>query len=184
MKRVVDFLFETNMLKELPRSGYAFLGSGKETVAEHSFMTAMICFAISRIEPNLDTEKLITMALIHDLPEARMGDLNYVHKKYVTALEDKASKDMTDGLPFGSEIIALLEEFNEAKSREAVLAKDADQLAFIIELKKLHDAGSAKLPEKWLPFIIERLKTDTGKKLAQTIIKSNWDDWWFKNYSE
>ena len=54
---------------------------------------------------------------------------------------------------------------------------------FIIELKKKHDNG-AKSPEKWLPFIVERLKTDTGRKLAQSIIDSNWDDWWFKNYSE
>jgi putative hydrolase of HD superfamily len=147
-------------------------------------MTAMICFAISRIEQGLDTEKLITMALIHDLPEARTGDLNYVHKRYVTAFEDKASKDMADGLPFGTELISILQEFNEAKSREAILARDADQLSFIMELKKLHDAGGAKSPEKWLPFIIDRLKTDTGRKLAQSIMDSNWDDWWFKNYSE
>lgn len=183
IKRITDFLFEINMLKELPRSGYAFLGSGRETVAEHSFMIAMICFVISRIEQNINSERLITMALAHDLPEARTGDLNYVQKKYVTAHEQRAVRDMTDGLPFGNEIISLLNEFNQAESREAMLAKDADQLAFIIELKKKHDNG-AKSPEKWLPFIVERLKTDTGRKLAQSIIDSNWDDWWFKNYSE
>ncbi|MBF0241982.1 MAG: HD domain-containing protein [Desulfamplus sp.] len=183
MRRIADFLFETSMLKELPRSGYAFLGSGKESVAEHSFMTAIICFTICKIEPYINVERLISMALIHDLPEARIGDLNYVHKRYVTALEDKASKDMAQGLPFGSEMVEILNEFNEAKSREAMLARDADQLAFIVELKKCHDTG-AKSPEKWLPFIVERLKTDTGKRLAQSILDSNWDDWWFKNYSE
>ncbi|MBF0302887.1 MAG: HD domain-containing protein [Desulfamplus sp.] len=183
MKQIADFLFETSMLKELIRSGYAFLGSGRETVAEHSFMTAMICFAISRIEKGLDTERLITMALMHDLPEARTGDLNYVNKKYVTSLEDRAAEDMADGLPFGSEIISVLHEFNKAETREAQLAKDADQLAFIIELKKSHDNG-AKSPEKWLPFIVERLKTDIGRRLAKNIIDSSWDDWWFANYSE
>jgi len=53
----------------------------------------------------------------------------------------------------------------------------------MIELKKELDTG-AKSPEKWLPFIIERIKTDTGRKLAQGIMDSNWDDWWFRNYSE
>ncbi|MBF0204131.1 MAG: HD domain-containing protein [Desulfamplus sp.] len=183
MKRIADFLFETNMLKELTRTGYAFLGAGRETVAEHSFMTAMICFAISRIESGIDTEKLITMALIHDIPEARTGDMNYVQKKYVTVLEIKASEDMADGLPFGKEMLSLLKEFNDAETREAMLARDADQLSFIIELKKYHDTGE-KSPAKWLPFIIERLKTDTGKKLAQSIMDSKWDDWWFSDYSE
>ncbi|MBF0467422.1 MAG: HD domain-containing protein [Desulfamplus sp.] len=183
MKKIIDFLFETNMLKELSRSGYAFLGSGKESVAEHSFMTAMICFVISRMEPGIDTEKLITMALIHDLPESRTGDMNYVQKKYVTALESKAADDMAAGLPFGNELILILQEFNEATTREAMLARDADQLSFILELKKCHDTG-AKSPAKWLPFIMERLKTDTGKKLAQSIMDSKWDDWWFGNYSE
>lgn len=183
MKQIADFLFEANMLKELPRSGYAFLGSGKESIAEHSFMTAMICFALSRIEPGLDTEKLVTMALIHDLPEARTGDLNYVQKKYVTSLEQKAAGELADRLSFGSEFVSILQEFNAGETRESMLAKDADQLSFIIELKKLHDTG-AKSPEKWLPVIIERLKTDTGKKLAKSIMESNWDDWWFYNYSE
>ncbi len=183
MNRVVDFLFETSMLKAIPRSGYAFLGSGSETVAEHSFMTAMICFAISRIEPGINTERLVTMALTHDLPEARTGDLNYVQKKYVTALEAKAASHMAEGLPFGSELLSVLQEFNEAETRESMLARDADQLSFMIELKKELDTG-AKSPEKWLPFIIERIKTDTGRKLAQGIMDSNWDDWWFRNYSE
>jgi len=183
MRRITKFLFEANMLKSLHRSGYAFLGSGGETVAEHSFMTAMICFAISRIEPGLDSEKLITMAMLHDLPEARTGDLNYVQKKYVTALEAKAASDMAEGLPFGRELILILEEFNAGKTRESLLARDADQISFIIELKKGHDTG-AKSPAKWLPLVMERLKTDTGRELAQSIINANWDDWWFRNYSE
>jgi len=183
MQRIAKFLFETNMLKALHRSGYAFLGSGSETVAEHSFMTAMICFVISRIESGLDTEKLITMAMIHDLPEARTGDLNYVQKKYVTANEPEAASDMAEGLPFGRELILILEEFNAGKTRESLLARDADQLSFIIELKKCHDTG-AKAPAKWLPVVMDRLKTDTGKQLAQSIMDSNCDDWWFHNYSE
>ncbi len=183
MKRIADFLFEANILKELPRSGYTFLGSGSETVAEHTFMTTMICFVISRMEPEVDREKLMTMALIHDLPEARTGDLNYVQKKYVHALEDKAVNDMSEGLSFGAEMKALINEFNASETKEAKLAKDADQLAFIIELKKRHDTG-AKSPRKWFPFIRERLQTDTGKRLALSIMESSWDDWWFQNYSD
>ncbi|MEA1969776.1 MAG: HD domain-containing protein [Thermodesulfobacteriota bacterium] len=183
MNKIAELFFEAKTLKELPRSGYQFLGSGKESVAEHSFMVSFICLTISRMEPDLDAEKLISMALIHDLPEARTGDLNYVQKKYVRAREDKAIADMTEGLTFGREFAELMEEFNRGETREARLANDADQLSFILELKKLMDTG-AKAPEKWLPIVINRLKTELGKQLAQSIVDSNWDDWWLNGYSE
>jgi putative hydrolases of HD superfamily len=35
MKNIAHFLFELGMLKRTPRSGFQFLGSGTETVAEH-----------------------------------------------------------------------------------------------------------------------------------------------------
>ena len=40
MKNLANFLFEVGMLKRTPRTGFQFLGSGAESVAEHSFRTA------------------------------------------------------------------------------------------------------------------------------------------------
>jgi putative hydrolase of HD superfamily len=181
MERIANLLFEVNMLKEIPRTGYHFLGVGKETVAEHSFMITVIGFVMARMEPSADALKLISMCLLHDLPEARTGDLNYVQKKYVTVDEEKAIRDSTANLPFGKDISALLAEFNQAETLEAKLAKDADQISFILELKKILDVKSAS-PEKWLPAVIARIKTETGKKLVQSILDTEWDRWWLKNY--
>ena len=75
MKNIVNLLFEANILKEIPRSGYHFLGAGKESVAEHTFSTAMIAFVMSKLEQDVDALRLISMCLVHDLPEARIGDL-------------------------------------------------------------------------------------------------------------
>lgn len=183
MKQIANFLFEARILKDIIRSGYAFLGSGKESIAEHSFMTAFICFTMSRLDPGIDAEKLMSMALIHDLPEARTGDLNYVEKKYTRRDEAKAISDATIDLSFSKEIKTLVEEFNLGKSKEAQLANDADQLSFILELKKLKDLG-AKGPEKWLSLIIQRMKTKIGRQIARNIIKTGWDEWWMNNYSE
>jgi putative hydrolase of HD superfamily len=36
MKNIANLLFEAKMLKEIPRSGFHFLGSGKESIAEHT----------------------------------------------------------------------------------------------------------------------------------------------------
>jgi putative hydrolase of HD superfamily len=181
MKNIANLLFEAKILKEIPRSGLHFLGAGKESVAEHSFVTTVIAYAMSKITPDVDALRLISMCIVHDLPEARIGDLNYVQKNYVTADENLAVRDMTRDLPFGSSLADLIHEFNEGKSIEAKLARDADQLAFILELKTLIDIGYEP-PKKWLPFVLKRLETQTGKKLSESIMKTTWDAWWLDNY--
>ena len=101
MKKIANLLFEAKILKEIPRSGYHFLGAGKESVAEHSFSTTFIAYVMAQLLPEVDALKLINMCLLHDFPEARIGDLNTVHKKYVTADENQALEDATAGLLFG-----------------------------------------------------------------------------------
>ena len=83
MKGLVNFLFEVGMLKKTPRTGYQFLGSGRESVAEHSFRTAVIGYLLSLQEPEADVQKTTLMCLFHDIHEARTGDHNYVNKQYV-----------------------------------------------------------------------------------------------------
>ncbi len=61
MDRIADFLFEAKTLKELPRAGYPFLGSGEESIAEHSFMTAFIAFTLSRMASDVDGAKMVAL---------------------------------------------------------------------------------------------------------------------------
>ena len=177
MKNIANLLFEARILKEIPRSGYHFLGVGKESVAEHCFSTTFIAYVMTRMEPEIDALKLISMCLIHDLPEARIGDLNTVHKKYVKANETKALKDTVKGLAFGQNLTDLFEEFSDGRSQEAKLAHDADQLALILELKDLMDRGY-KPPETWIKNVISRLETETGRKIARAVMDTRRDEWW------
>ncbi len=178
MKNITNFLFETGMLKKTPRTGYQFLGSGQETVAEHSFRTAIIGYVLSKQIPNADTNKTVLICLFHDLHEARTGDLNYVNKQYVKIDEEKAINDMTEKLPFGEDIKSFTNEFNKVESIEAQIAKDADQLDLIIELKEQLDLGN-KHADEWIQHAIQRLITDNAKKMAQEVLKTNRTDWWF-----
>jgi len=183
MERIADLLFEALMLKQIPRSGYSFLGAGKENVAEHSFSTAFIAFIFSKLEPDADAARLMSMCLVHDLPESRIGDLNYVQKQYVSADESRAVEHAVAGLPFGSDMQALIIEFNTGKSLEARLARDADQLSFVLNLKALQDIGHTS-PAKWIPCVVGRLKTATGKKLAESILRRDRDSWWLDQYDD
>ncbi len=181
MKHVANLLFEANILKKIPRSGYHFLGAGKESVAEHSFSVSFIAFVMAQMEPDVDALRLIAMCLVHDLPEAKTGDLNYVQKKYVIADENKAMNEITRKLPFGTTLSDLLAEYNARESMASKLAHDADQLALILDLKALSDIGYEP-PKKWLPYALKRLETKTGQHLAESIMKTEWDAWWLDNY--
>jgi len=183
MPRVVDLLFEALMLSRIPRSGYAFLGAGKESVAEHSFSTAFIALVLSKLEPEADAERLMAMCLVHDLPEARIGDLNYVQKQYLAADESRAMAHAVEGLPFGGDLEALLTEFNAGRSIEAQLARDADQLSLALNLKSLQDVGHTS-PDKWMPHVQARLKTAAGKAVMASILNRDRDSWWLEHYQD
>ena len=179
MDRIAEFLFETMLLKRVHRTGYQFLGPGKESVAEHTFGVMCIAWTLAQQTPEADTSRLLAMCLVHDLPEARMGDLNYVQKRYVSANEAMAVDHMTQGLPFGPDIRTLLDEFNACETLEAQLAHDADQLAFLLDLKSLADMGYAA-PDKWAGHVKERLQTTAGINIAEGIASTEWDSWWLK----
>jgi putative hydrolase of HD superfamily len=181
MDRIADLLFEAKFLKEIPRSGFPYLGDGRESVAEHSFMVIFIAFVMAKMEPAADAERIQAMCLIHDLPEARIGDLNTVHKKYVRADERRAVLDLAEGVPFGAELCELISEFNEGRTLEAQLAKDADQIALVLELKDLIDRGYHPA-ETWMAYVVPRIRTDIGKRLLERIQRTERDAWWLKNY--
>ena len=180
MKNIANFLFEAGMLKRTPRTGYQFLGSGAESVAEHIFRTVYIGYALGRSAKDVDVDKIVKMCMFHDLPEARTGDQNYVNKKYVTVNIDKAVDDMASFLPFGPEIKELIREFEEEKTEEARIAHDADQLDFILSLKEWKDIGNA-YAEEWLEFSLKRLQTEAAKELAKVILETDSSLWWFSD---
>lgn len=180
MKDIVNFLFEAGMLQKTPRSGFQFLGSGCESVAEHVLRTIFIGYTLCKLEPEVSESRVLKLCLVHDLPEARTGDMNYVNKKYVAVDEKKAVNELTDTLSFGKDIKQAIEEFNEKKTRESIIAHDADQLALIIQLKEYSDLGN-KYSKEWIDFAIKRLCTNTAKKLAETITETDSSEWWFKD---
>ncbi len=179
MKPIADLLFEARMLKNIPRSGFQFLGAGRESVAEHVYSATFIAYVMAELRPEVDALKLICLCLVHDLPEARTGDMNSVQKAYVRTDEPKAVADAVRGLPFGPRLAALVAEYRVARSPEALLAHDADQIALILELKDLMDIG-CETPKTWLPQVLARLRTETGKAIAEAVLATRRDAWWWE----
>jgi len=183
LRPVANFLFEVGMLRRTPRSGLQFLGSGDDSVAEHMLRAAYVAFALGSLVPGIDRTRLVLLCLLHDLPEARTGDLNYENKKYVHADEDKAIRDLVAPLPFGADVAALLEEFNSAETPEARLAHDADQLELILVLKEEKDRGNPQA-EDWLAIARQRLKHPVAQQLGAAIEAGHSADWWWGDRGE
>ncbi len=181
MSQSANYLFEVGMLNRIPRSGFAFLGSGRQTVAEHSFRAVHIAWLLARESAApIDELHLLQLVMFHDLPEARTGDFNYVNHKYDRTDEDKLYADLRRDLPFGDSIIALEQEFETRATPEAQLANDADQLELLLMLKEEQDLGNPRAAD-WIPSCLGRLKTSIGTRLAEEILQTPSDQWWFSN---
>lgn len=178
---IVNFFFELGMLKKTPRSGYQFLGSGKESVADHSYRVTMIGYSLARLSGQADPFRVVCLCLFHDVAEARTGDLNYVNKQYVKTYEAEAVEDLASTLPFGEDLKAMVGEYRAGETLEARLAHDADQLDLILELKEQSDLGNT-YAVKWIHHALRRLKTEIGKEIAAEILETDFTDWWFEGH--
>jgi putative hydrolases of HD superfamily len=177
LDRISHFLHEVGMLKRTPRTGYQFLGTGSENVAEHSFRTAVIGYILAGMA-GADQSRTVFMCLFHDLHETRVGDMNYVNRIYNRTDDRRALSDALNGTGFEEDILEIFDDLEEVESLEASLAQDADQLDLILNLREQQDLGN-KYASKWLEYALQRLRTPQGRNLGSQIIKTDHTDWWF-----
>jgi len=75
MKDFVDFFHEIGKLKGKPRRGWVINDIKKpESIAEHTFRAAIMAWVLSKKKKNFSIEKVLKIALIHDLCEIYAGD--------------------------------------------------------------------------------------------------------------
>jgi putative hydrolase of HD superfamily len=182
-KKITNFLFEVGILAKTPRSGFYFLGTGDQTVAEHINRVSYIGYMLALMDGTVDISKVLQMCLLHDISETRISDLNYVHQKYVERKECEAHKDITDSVPFGKQMFSLISEYEERKSKESIMVKDADNLEWILALKEEMDTGNTRALA-WIKPAIKRLKTLPAKSIAKEIMNTDSNDWWFDEKSQ
>lgn len=177
-KRIADFIFELGMLRKTPRTGYQFLGSGAENVAEHSFRTAMIGYVLAQ-KSGADVARTVLLCLFHDVHEARIGDFNYVNRIYNTCNPELALEHALEGTGLRTDVVDMWRELEGEDTVEAGLAHDADQLDFIANLKEEQDLGNP-YAAKWLHHAVLRLQTKIGQECAEALLATDHADWWFE----
>lgn len=184
-KQIVNFLFEVGTMRKLPRIHQQVLLSQdlSDNIATHSYRVSLIAWFLAKLE-KVDPYKTMMMGFLHDMKEVRSGDHNYIHKKYVKIFEDEILKDQLGYLPF-NDLYDIDKEFEERKSKEAIIAKDADLLDQMLLLKEYTHQGNKEAAE-WLSgkgndevnIQYQSLKTESAKKLGKEILNSKVSEWW------
>lgn len=178
--KFANFAFEVGTLRKLARAHRQTLLTDdlSDNIASHSFRVAIIGWLLAQKE-KADSYKVTTMCLFHDVPEARAGDQNWVHKKYVKVFEDEIIKDQIKDLPGNKELSGIIKEYQERKTKEAKIAKDADLVDQILLLREYEWQGN-KEASGWLKGQqqYKRIFSKSARSLAKEIIKQNPHNWW------
>ena len=146
--------FEICHLKQLYRQGWLRRGIATErceSVADHSYATALLAYWLARAEfPELDSERILQMALMHDLGEIYVGDLipqDQVSPQSKYEQEQQAVNQLFDNLPGGKAYILLWEEFEAGFSPEARFVRQMDRLEMAMQAWLYEHQGETSLQE-------------------------------------
>ena len=181
LKKIVNFLFELNEAKRTPRSGWQRLGiKTSESIADHSCNCAQDAYILGLME-GANAEHAAVLALFHDIGEVRTGDENWVSRLYADKpdAEIKAMKAQINGLPLNGALADLLTERIQQKTKEAIIAKDADILDLIVQ-SRVHIGTGCSAAQLFIDSNKPNLRTESAKKLLPLIEKTNLENWWME----
>ena len=134
VKKLLEVLHVAEKLKDTTRHCYTS-GGRHESVAEHSWRTALMAYLMKDAFPEADMDKVIKMLLIHDLGECFTGDIPVFEKTAADEeSEEKLLKQWVASLPepFASEMAELYREMDERQTLEARIYKCIDGLEAVI----------------------------------------------------
>ncbi len=145
LRKLVKFLETTGRLKRTPRTGWVETGiKHPESVADHTFRTAILCMIYADME-DLDQQKMLRMALLHDVPEAIIGDLTPSRKtKESKERENSAIKQILNLLPKKQREKYMIDwmEYQEGKTKEAKALIQLEKLEMTLQAKEYEKAKS------------------------------------------
>ena len=157
---ILDFIEEIGVLKNLPRTGWRFQGiKDGESVADHCYRVSLLSMILADLLKahgvRLDAEKVMRMALLHEVAEARIGDIPFPALEYIPedAKEhgEKAAVESMFGRfgDVGEKYIEIWEEFESNTSVEGQLVRAADKLELMIQAYEYEKIGYRSLDKFW-----------------------------------
>lgn len=170
MLGLLKWMTECGHLKRVPRSGWLRAGiANPESVAEHSFRTALIGFLLAILEGG-DEKMAALLSLLHDLPESRISDLDHINKDYLkppSNLEEEVLSDQLKGLP--PAVRDKLEEIGKRNGIEERCVRDADRLECALQAAEYVTYGHRQAV-KILKDSVDSLEGETAQYLGDLLL--------------
>ncbi len=174
---LAQFFTTLQELKRVKRTGWIDRGvppADVESVADHSYLTALIAWITALDNPDLDATRVLKLAIIHDLAEAIVGDAPpyaadevpdpsdvealtaFFSVRHVRSPEAQAAKKTAEATAFASmtanlpqpirdELTSLWDEYEEQETDEARYVKNTDTLEAYLQSRH-YAAGDPSLP--------------------------------------
>ena len=178
LKKDLELAFEIGNLRLIQRSWTRFLMPNCANLADHHLRVIWISLILARMEGAKDTEKIMKMALVHDLDESRSVDVDYVSRQFAERKSEKAIDETLKGSSL-EEFIESWKEYSAKESIEAKIVKDADTLDVDIELQEFEAMGNS-IKKDWQAHrkaCFERLFTESARKFWLELQEANPHDW-------
>ena len=154
-----DFLSSISRIKMIPRSGWISHGVALqevESVADHSFSTSILSMLLADLEAErgskIDVERVVRLALLHDLPESLTFDISKVYLEYLgkrgeaikSELDQAAWRHLIKGIDkvaVRSKYAPLQSEFDAERSLESQIVHAADRLDILLQIIEYRRKG-------------------------------------------
>lgn len=152
--RVIGLFEIIHPLDRVPRAGYLLRGvADPESVAAHSHFMALLALLFCEAYPGkFDKARVLSMALVHDLAEARLMDIAMPYADaYLADAKHLAEQAITDHLldPLPGGLAALHAEFAAAETPEARLLRGVDKAQMMIKVVCYEREHRGHLEEFW-----------------------------------
>jgi putative hydrolase of HD superfamily len=179
----------TERLESFPRSGWVVCGvQGAESVAAHVYETTLIAMWLAdRVEENVDTEKVLRIALLHDIGETLLTDLPwpvkmFIGKEAIADGEARAVDEVLADAPQGWR--EAVSAYEDADTLEARIVKAADRIQMLAKSLQYRTQGRGDVQRFWEG---TRNFEDYGIPLVRAVLdrlREHWDndDWYPADY--
>jgi len=172
-------IYETGLLKLSKRTGWWLCGvKDPETIAEHSFRTAIIAGLLAGME-GADPARATFLAVWHDSQETRVGDIPHLGRRYLQAAgNEHITKHQTTGLPsaVAEQLRSLVRDYENGDSPEVNCAHDADKLECLFQAIEYRDSGHQNVG-RWIEASRTRLRTKSAERLADAAVAMTSQEW-------
>ena len=177
----INLFAEAGLLKYVKRSGWWVAGiKDPESVADHCFRCAIMGYYIAHLE-GASPFKVMCMTLFNDIHEARINDLHKMGHHYID-FKDAEKRVFYDQIlhldkRVSCELSTFRLEYDQQKTKESVVARDADILECLIQAKEYYDRGFTKA-KRFFKTAPSKLKTRSAKRMWQNIRVWDSSQWW------